>query len=472
LTDKKPNILILMPDQLRADSMGCAGHPQIKTPSMDLLASEGVRFSNAFTVCPICMPARASFVSGLYPHNHGMWTNVGQLPADDETFFHHLQDSGYYTAHVGKSHYYMHTGQHMRDCEGYMHSRGLDYVHETTGPWATVNTDSYMTDQWREKGLLKAFRDDYLKRREHGNRSVWASPLPVEDFMDSYIGRKAVEFIDSYDEDKSFCLFVGFGGPHEPWDAPGEYATMYDPDETPPHIPPEEPAEWVADHAAERMQQGRINEMTEGEIKKLRANYYGKISLIDSWFGKIFDVIKKRGWWDNTLVVLWSDHGEMAGDHGRLHKSVFYDSSVHVPLIVRLPDKTSGGEVSDALAQNIDVYPTLLEAAGAEPSKRCFGRSLMPVISDPGSDHRDAVFSEISSRGYHNTMVLTKQHKYSMDNTGSGYMLFDVAEDPEEQNNLICHSNSRDIERKLRERILQFLIDTQCRMSSEGSVSS
>ena len=112
-----PPILILMPDQLRADTMACAGHPLIRTPNMDRLASEGVRFSNAHTVSPICMPARASFINGLYAHNHHMWTNRGEMPRDDETFFHHLQAAGYFTAHVGKSHYYVHGDFHMRDRE-------------------------------------------------------------------------------------------------------------------------------------------------------------------------------------------------------------------------------------------------------------------------------------------------------------------------------------------------------------------
>ena len=464
MAEKQPNILILMPDQLRADTMGCADHPLIKTPNMDLLASEGVRFSSAFTVCPICMPARASFISGLYPHNHSMWSNAGQLPANDETFFHHLQDSNYYVAYVGKSHYYSHSRLHMRDCEDYMHARGIDYVHETTGPWATVTTNSYMTDHWQEKGLLKAFRDDYLKRREHGNRSVWPSPLPVDEFMDSYIGRKAVEFINSYSEDEPFCLFVGFGGPHEPWDAPGEYATMYSPDDTPPHIPPAEPGEWVTEYGAQRMEQGRINGMTEEEIRKIRANYYGKVSLIDRWFGEIFAALQRRGCWDDTLAVLWSDHGEMAGDHLRLHKSVFYNSSVRVPLMIRWPGQINSGITSDALAQNIDVYPTLLEAIGAEPSKRCFGRSLWPVLRDPEAEHREAVFSEISSRGHHNTMVCTQRHKYTMDSAGEGYMLYDVTEDPEEQNNLIGHPDRQGVEQECRDRILRFLVDTQCRM--------
>ena len=463
MPNKQPNILILMPDQLRADSMGCAGHPQIKTPNIDLIASEGVRFSNAYTTCPICMPARASFISGVYPHNHGMWTNAGRLPADDETLFHHLQAFGYYVAYVGKSHYYEHGGLHLRDMEDYMRARGIDYIHETTGPWATVNTDSYMTDHWREKGLLKAFRDDYAKRRQYGHKAVWSSPLPVDEFMDSYIGRKAVEFIDSYNNDKPFCLFVGFGGPHEPWDAPGEYASMYDPGETPPHIPPEEPENWVSEHGAKRMLQGRIDSMTEEDIRKIRANYYGKISIIDRWFGEIFKAMERRECWDDALVTLWSDHGEMGGDHLRLHKSVFYDSSVHVPLIMRWRGNISSGAISNSPAQIIDIYPTILDLIGAEPSKRCFGKSLLTVLNNPEFKHRDAVFSEIFSGGYHNTMVFDGRYKYAMDNTGAGYMLYDMINDPKEQKNLICHPDFNKIEGDCRDRILKFLVDTQCR---------
>jgi choline-sulfatase len=409
------------------------------------------------------MPARASFVSGLYPHNHRLWTNAGRLPAHDETFFQHLQRSGYYTAYVGKSHFYPHGGKHLREYEDYMHARGLDYVHETTGPWATTRTDSYMTDHWREKGLLSAFREDYAKRRKTGPCAVWPSPLPTEEFLDSYIGRKAVEFIQSYNGDKPICLFVGFGGPHEPWDAPGEYATMYDPDEVPPAIPKSESREWVPEHAVERMERGVVKGMTERDVRRIRANYYGKISLIDHWIGEILDALEGRGWLDDTFMVFWSDHGEMLGDHGRLHKSVFYESSVHVPLILRCPGKIEDGRISDALVEIIDVYPTLLEVAGAEPSRRCFGRSLWPILNGEKTSHRDAVFSEIFRAGHYSVMIRTERYKYAMDDTGDGYLLFDLQTDPEERNNLVGHPDMRGIERELREDILRFWIEKQTR---------
>ena len=447
-----------MPDQQRADCLSCAGHPVLRTPNMDRLAREGVRFTQAFTVSPLCMPARASFVSGLYPHNHGIWSNAGQLPPDDETFFHHLQRAGYYTAYVGKSHFYSHVSRHLREYEGYMHARGLDYVHETTGPWATLTTDSYMTDHWREKGLLDIFRADYKERRAAGPCAVWPSPLPVEEFLDSYIGRQAVAWIDGYQGDQPVCLFVGFGGPHDPWDAPGEYATMYRPADTPPAIPPSDPPPWASEKAAKFLR-ARVAGMTEEDVRKLRANYYGKISLVDYWFGQVLAACERRGWLGNTLVVFWSDHGEMAGDHGRLHKSVFYESALRVPLILRWPGRILAGRASQALVENIDVFPTLLEAVGAAPSKRCFGRSLWPLLRGERQEHRQAVFSEVDTT----TMVRTQRHKYALDAEGDGFLLYDLRQDPQERANLLGKPAAAALDAELRDRLLRWLVATQVR---------
>ncbi len=459
MSHQLPHILILMPDQQRADCLGAAGHPVIQTPNMDRLAREGMRFARACTVSPLCMPARASFVSGTYPHNHGMWNNAGELPARDETFFHHLQAAGYHTSYVGKSHFYEHRRIHMREREDYMHARGLDEVHETTGPWATCGTDSYMTDEWQAKGLLQKFRDDYARRRETGPCAVWPSPLPVEDHLDSYIGRQAVRWIEQYQGDKPVCLFVGFGGPHEPWDAPGDYATMYDPADMPPAIPATEPLVGIGKRAADMTTRGRIAGMSAEDIARLRANYYGKISLLDHWFGRILDAFEQRGWLDDTFVVFWSDHGEMLGDHGRLHKSVFYESALRVPLILRWPGRIPADQTSQALVENIDVFPTLLEAIGADPSPRCLGRSLWPVLRGEASAHREAVLSEVGNK----TMILTERHKYALDSSGEGYLLFDLERDPREQVNWAGHPDVEWIESRLRDQLLVRLAQTQCR---------
>lgn len=464
----RPHILILMPDQLRADALGCAGNPAIRTPNIDHIAREGVLFTHAYTVCPICMPARASFVDGLYPHNHRMWTNAGSLSPADETLFHHLQAHGYFVAYIGKSHFYPHKrGDHLRHHEDYMRARGIDYVHETTGPWATLYTDSYMTDEWQERGLLTAFRDDYKRRRATGPRAVWPSPLPTDAFLDSYIGRQAVAFIRSYEGRRPLCLFVGFGGPHEPWDAPEDYATMYDPETMPEAIPPEETPEWAPPYAAQRAREGRIEAMTDEDIRRIRANYYGKISLIDRWIGEILDALADRGWLDETMIIFWSDHGEMAGDHSRLHKSVFYESSVHVPLIIRHPE-ISGGRTIPALVEIIDVFPTLLDAIGAPSSSRCMGQSLWPILRGETVSHRDQVLSEIYAFGCYNYMIRTPRYKYAMDGDGQGYMLFDLEADPLEQRNLLGHPDARDIEEDLKIRLLHAITSCQTRFAPDG----
>ncbi|MBN1807753.1 MAG: sulfatase-like hydrolase/transferase [Planctomycetes bacterium] len=465
----RPNILILMPDQQRADSMSTAGHPQIKTPNMDRLAEEGVRFAEAVTTCPLCMPARLSFINSLYNHNHTMWENCGRAPADDETIFHLLKRVGYYTAHVGKSHYYGHADFHLKETEPYMRARGLDYVHETTGPYATMKCRSYMTDEWEKHGLYEAFKNDYRRRKEVGAYAAWASPLPVELFMDSYQGRKAVEFLEGYDREEPFCLFVGFGGPHDPFDAPGEYAEMYSPDETPAAIPAEEPPAWLPDLARERMLQHRVPGLNPENIKGMRANYYGKISLIDHWVGRILETCENKGMLDDTLVVFWSDHGEMLGDHGRVHKNNFYEASVRVPLMLRWPGRIPAGKVYDSLVQQIDVFPTLVEAAGAPASERALGRSLWPIIRGEVKETRDAVLSEHANRDRNgrNYMIRTHTHKYAMDRNSEGYMLYDLKKDPGEQVNLIGREGAEGLAAEMHRRLTAMVAYEQPNMISE-----
>ena len=461
---KQPPILILMTDQQRADGMSCSGTGPLQTPNMDRLAAEGVRFGHACTNSPVCMPARLSFVSGLYCHNHGVWRNRGEPPADDETFFHHLQRAGYHVAYVGKSHFYSHGhGEHLGEREDWMRRRGIDTVRETTGPWATAKAASWMTDEWDKQGLWDLYKADYAKREKAGSWDArWASPLAEDDHADAMVGREAVRVIEAHADDKPLCIFVGFGGPHNPWDPPGEYAGLYDPASCPPAIPADEgcpPA--FQPSRVERAMRGWRAPVPEPATAEIRALYYGKIALIDKWFGEVLNAFDRRGWLDGALVVHWSDHGEMLGDHGLLHKFVFYESALRVPLTIRWPCKIEGGRTSTALAETVDVFPTLLEAVGCEPSQRCMGRSLWPCLRDPNASVRDAAFSEIDDT----TMVVTERYKYALDSRGTGYMLFDLENDPQEQENLIGTLGMQSVEQEMRGRILEWLLATQVKQS-------
>ena len=461
----KPNILILMPDQQRADCMSYAGHTQLKTPNMDRIAREGMRFAQAATASPICMSARASFLTSLYPHNHGMWENSGTVPATYETFFHVLQRAGYFTAGIGKFHNYpQEPGLHMRDREDYMHALGLDYVNEIGGPHATAYTASHMTDEWDKKGLWEVYKQDYRERDAAGDAMVRPSPLSVEDFADTYVGRKATEFVESYEDSRPLCLFVGFGGPHEPWDAPGEYATMYDPKDTPPPISIPDAKSSLPDHVRAKKDFEVWPQAVQDSISKIRGNYYGKISLVDRWFGHIMDAFQNRGWLDDLLIVHWSDHGEMAGDHGRFHKMTFHESSLRVPLTLRWPGQIPENATTAALAENIDIFPTLLEAVGCEPSKQCLGLSLWPVFRNPELDLREYQLSEIRYGGERHIMIRSHRHKYAVDEEDRSFMLYDFQDDPMEQDNLVGEKGRTALEQHMREELLKRLIFSQYSM--------
>lgn len=447
---KQPHILIIMTDQQRADCMGCAGHPQLETPNIDRLAGEGMRFTQATTVSPLCMPARASFASGLYPHHHGIWTNHGELPAADETFFQLLRSAGYFTAQVGKTHFYEHlAGVHMRSREPYLHARGLEYVHETTGPNAARRTPSYLTDEWKSKGLFETFVDDYRARAESTTGGVWASPLPIEDFLDSYVGRKAIDFVERYDDPRPMCLMVGFGGPHDPWDAPGRYAEMYKPEDAPTSIPVPAGYYTLPDSIMAKRDFEVLPPPVLANVAGIRANYYGKISLIDDNIGLILDAFQRRGWLDDLLVVFTSDHGEMLGDHGRLKKRTFHESSVRIPLVVRWPGKVPASEVSEALVEIIDIFPTLVEVGGSPPSERCFGRSLWPLIRKQRMEVRDWQVAELVY-GDARIMLRSRGRKLAVDARGLVYMLYDLESDPDEQHNLAADPASGALALELR----------------------
>jgi len=450
-----------MPDTMRHDTMGCAGDPVTRTPNMDRLAAEGVRFSHACTNSPLCMPARACFITGQYPHNHHMWTNASRLPAVAESVFCRLQKVGYRTAHIGKSHYYAHGQFHLRSEEPYLRSRGLEDLWETTGPWSTVQADSYMTDHWDTQGLTAVFRQDYERRREAGAWECWPSPLPEAEHPDSYVGRRATEYLRAYDDSRPFCLFVGFPGPHDPYDPPEALAGLYEPDRMPRAIPPGEPGDWLPPAVREQMHTLAALDPGAERIRRVRAFYQANVTLIDRWFGEMLEVLDGRGWTHNALVVYWSDHGDLLGDHHRLAKSVFYESALRIPLILRWPARIGPGRVRDRLVSTVDLFPTILEAARAEPGQDCQGRSLWPVIEDAAAELPEEVLSEIYPAPMGHVAVRTATWKYAVTRQGLATMLFDLVRDPQEQCNLAGHPDYREVEQEMRDRLLRSLTEKQ-----------
>ena len=416
-----PNILFLMTDQQRWDAMSCSGD-WVQTPNLDRIASEGIRFTNCVTTSPVCIPTRLSLATGLYPHNTHVWNNMNhQMPAETPTWMQAVRDAGYRTSLFGKTHLHPHSGD-LREREGLMNAYGLDDVNEIGGPRASANVLSHMTAMWEEKGLWGAYRSDYRERFSTKPYLVRPSTLGLEDYADVYVGQQAKQYLQNYEQDEPWCCWVSFGGPHEPWDTPEPYASMYNPKDMPPAVPRPFAEKRPRGHLDKMMR--RMNPAFEpGEIGRLRANYAGNVTLIDDQIGEILDAIEARGELENTIIVHTSDHGEMNGDYGLIYKSNFLNGAVRIPLLVRTPDSTNAGSVCESPVEWIDIGPTLVEMVGGELEHRQFGKSLCPVLTQPEATHRDFAISEIEGE----IMLLNREWKAALNADGEVYLLFNVA---------------------------------------------
>jgi arylsulfatase len=430
----KPNILFIVCDQLRADALGCTGN-WVKTPNIDRLAREGVRFLNCVTTSPVCIPARISMATGRYPHNTGVWDNCPfELPEGTPTWMSAIRDAGYRTSLFGKAALHR-RGPDLRKFEYILHSYGLDDVDEIRGPHASAETVCRMTARWESLGLLEAFRKDIQERIGKNKTVVRPSPLPLAEYYDVYVGQQAKKYLHNYKRSQPWFCWLGFAGPHEPWDAPESYASMYRADDMPEPIMRPPDRNRVAIGELDR----RIVKFPRGEIhnsKQLRANYAAKVTLIDDQVGQMLNEIEARGESDRTIVLFTSDHGEMLGDYELIHKSTFLNGAVRIPLIVSTPElrkSALAGQTRDTLVEWFDAGPTLADLAGGQINHDQFARSLVPVLHDPKIEHRRFAISELSLE----VMYLDRDWKLMLNREGEAYRLFDVEKDPEEVNDLI-----------------------------------
>jgi len=446
------NILFVMTDQQRWDALGCVGG-SVETPALDRLAQEGVLFSNAVTNAPGCIPARASLATGLYPHQSGVWRDEPfTLDPARPNWMRAIRDAGYSTAVFGKTHLHQ-PASDLRDDVSLLSAYGFDTIDEISGPWGSRWTRSNMTDEWETHGLWNAFRDD-LQHRLNSRHVVRPSPLGVEYYYDTYVGRRSRAFLRQYHDPRPWFVWVSFAGPHEPWDTPGPYATRYRAGDMPAAV--ERPADLG--HAPPGLLQERLSStgpwnprLEPGDIARLRANYAGEVTLIDEQIGALIDVVRERGELDRTVVAFASDHGEMNGDYGLLFKSVFLNGAVRIPLIIRTPDTARSAitRVSSAPVELMDLGITLAVLAGVrEPPLGC-GKSLGGVLKGDEQGVRTDALAEV--RGEY--MLLTDRWKIAFRSDLTPYLLFDVHEDPTERRNLAGERRVREIEEALSNRL-------------------
>lgn len=454
---KQPNILFLFADQWRADHLSCVGGPA-RTPNLDSIAAEGVVFTNCSTVAPLCVPARISLFTGKYPHTTGAWDNSEYVLSPDAPIWtKEFRGLGYDTSLFGKTHLHTTFGN-VIGREWLVNGYGFDTVNEIAGPRGIGRSYTYMGEDWKAKGLYEPFCKDMDDRGKRPHAKP--SPLPLEDYYDVYVGQRGKEYLENYSGEKPWFCHISFAGPHEPWDTPEPYASMYRKEDMPKPLPievsvnPERPT-GEADVRRELPDQ----KCSPDIAPEIRANYCGGCTLIDDQIGEIIDVIKKRGEWENTIVLFTSDHGEQNGDQGFVQKRCFYRSALNIPLVIRTPETAVGrGKMTDTLVSLLDVGPTLTELAGKKLDYEQFGKSLCRIIDGTETDVRDYVLSEY----YGEIMYMDHEWKIVTNNKGEVYMLFDMVNDPDEQRNLAAAPEAAKITAVLREKMMRAIAENQC----------
>jgi arylsulfatase A-like enzyme len=347
-----PNILIIYPDQMRADAMSCAGNPCLKTPHIDRLAYEGVKFKNAFSCFPLCAPFRAALFTGKYPHTNGMYANHYRIRLGQDFLAEILRDNGYQTGYFGKwhldggiKHGFVPPGERRLGFETFV---GFNRGHDYFGSIYYRDTPQPFTS--------RRFEPDY--QTDH-----------LIDFLNRAIRQ---------DPKRPFFAMISYGPPHPPLVAPAHHLRLYSPNEV--HIPPSMP----------------LDEDWRTDARQFLAHYYGMVSAIDHNLGRVLDWLDLNNLGKDTLVIFLSDHGEMAGEHGLYAKKTYYRSAMQVPLLIRYPARFASGQVVSSLVDpSVDTMPTLLELLGIPIPAAVQGKSYLSLLEGSDQSIRELIYYEI-----------------------------------------------------------------------------
>lgn len=454
---KTPNILVIVTDQQRVDSVGAYGSKICRTPNMDRLAAEGMIFRNAFTPTGLCSPVRCSMLSGVYPHEHKVLTNIAlhpvreELSPEDDRMSAALGSAGYRLGYVGK----WHVSKDGPQAFGYE-----DYV----------SLGDYMT--WRRgKGL--AIPDAFSDYVTHAIARDDVSP---QDSRPAFLADNAIRLIDKYSAgDAPFFLRLDFHGPHFPNVVPEPYFSMYDPDTLPQW--PNNADTLEGKPAVQRIKQKHWQ--TEGRDwawwSRLVSAYYGEISLIDNETGRVLDRLDELGIADDTLVIWTTDHGDTIGAHGICNKDyTMYEEIYRVPLIARWPGVVAPGTAHDGFVHHfIDICGTVMEIAGQALPAPFHGRSLMPLLrGESPADWPDSAFCEFhgSHMGLYSMRLLTTERWAYIYHTNDIDELYDRRNDPWQLENLANDPHHGKTLDALKRRMAAWMRDTDDHLYNEWTM--
>jgi choline-sulfatase len=446
----RPNILWIVADDQVPYVMGAYGNKQVRTPRLDRLAAQGMRFDRAFCTSPLCTASRQSFFTGLYPRTIGVTQLKTSLPADAVTLAQVLKSAGYDTAAIGKMHFNseLKHGFDLRldleDHKAWLKAKGREPLPagiEVQPDWKPFVDPAavWLNSACRPLGFVKA------------------------DMAGTWFAQRAAEYL-SQPRQRPFFLMVGFYQPHSPFDFPVEYRGRHQAGE--PSVPRPGPGDdWQIPEV--------FRSLTDGEKQGIIAAYYTSVEFLDETVGRVLDALDQSGKSRETLVIFLGDNGYLLGQHGRFEKHCGYEEAVRCPLLVRYPGRVKPGGQTAALVEFIDLFPTILDYAGLPTPANVQGRSLLALLAGRTQRHRDQVFIEYSEneeacvRTERWKLIYCTGKRLRTDGFATGHplpgrtvQLFDLEQDPGEMTNVAARPENAELVVRLTAQLAEHLKST------------
>lgn len=455
---QRPNVLFLVADDLNCD-LGCYGHSQVRTPHIDRLAREGVRFDRAYCQFPLCSPSRSSFLTGLRPNHSKVWTNPGRrMPGETRAKGPHFRDAnpdtvtlpqlfrkhGYQVARVGKLYHY-----------GVPGDIGTDGFDDPPSWERVVNPRG--RDKTDEAAIFT------LKPGEYGGTLSWMQAAGTDaEQTDGIAAREAEKLLEQF-RGKPFFLAVGFYRPHTPYVSTQNFFAMYPLDKIVlPMLSAEDQSRRPAPAfgSAKPEQDKMSNDLRQQAIQA----YWASISLMDAQVGYVLGALDRLGLAENTVVVMTSDHGYHLHDHGLWQKMSLFERSARVPLVIRTPTTLTASQKAAnratstlALAELVDVYPTLAACCDLPLAHPLDGVSLKPVIESPTVSVKSAAFTQVRRGKIDGYSLRTERYRFTQwDGGRTGEQLYDLEQDPAETTNLAGHADHADRVAAFRQQLARY----------------
>ncbi len=462
----RPNFIVVTTDQQRYDTLGVTGNDIVQTPNFDALAQRGTLFTHAYAQGTVCIPSRACLHTGRYCHQHGLQymetviDTTPPLPPWETTFMERLQAAGYRTGAVGKIHMMRPKGYHELQLTGGKGARWIYPIGQDIGPGPLGHDYA----AWLEERRPGGYQEIYQQRQgeEYRKSSTVINVLEEDEYVDYWVAEMALEFLKRRSEDhrEPWFLWVGFCGPHGPFDPPRRFAEMYPVEEMP------FPETFLSDlgDKPEFMRRERPSEVSEEQryvVLRRIAYYYAMMSQIDEMMGRILSALEDLGFADNTIITTTSDHGEMLGDLGRWGKGNFLEQVIHMPTIMALPDGDQP-ERFEGLVENFSIAPTVLDYAGVERPPEMQAPTLRPILEGGGEATEAALCEYVdNNRAKAGKCLRTGRYKYvtwGVEYTGE---LYDLEEDPRETRNLWNDPAYAGVRQEMGEAMLDRLMHSQ-----------